>query len=75
MEAKNRKNETRNTGSPWNLPHLRKSIKVAFGYILLDDFHRCLENPDGFPTATTGPAAVLSTAKLKTDGRPFTQKF
>jgi hypothetical protein len=23
----------------------------------LDDFHSCLENPAGFPTATTGPTA------------------
>jgi hypothetical protein len=37
---------------PW------KSIKVAFGDILFDDFHRCLENPAGFSTVTTSPAAV-----------------
>ena len=27
----------------------------------LDDFHRCLENPAGFSTVTTGPAAINST--------------
>ena len=26
----------------------------------LDDFHRCLENPAGFPTVTTSSAAVTS---------------
>jgi hypothetical protein len=39
----------------------------------LDDFHNCLENPAGFSTATTGPAAVRSTTELKTNGRSFTQ--
>jgi len=34
---------------------------------LLDDFHSCLENPAGFPTATTGPAAVTQTTGLKTN--------
>ena len=28
----------------------------------LDDFHRCLENPSGFPTVTTNSAAVTSTS-------------
>jgi hypothetical protein len=60
-------------GGPWNLPQLRKSVKVAFGNIFLDDFHSCLENPAGFSTATTGPAAVASTTELKTNGRSFTQ--
>ncbi|HZI51907.1 MAG TPA: hypothetical protein VFE29_08780 [Terriglobia bacterium] len=49
------KNERRGL---WKLPQRWKSIKVAFGIILLDDFHRCLENPAGFPTVTTGPAAI-----------------
>jgi hypothetical protein len=30
---------------------------AAFGNILFDDFHRCLENPAGFSTVTTSPAA------------------
>jgi hypothetical protein len=29
----------------------------ACGDIFPDDFHRCLENPAGFSTATAGPAA------------------
>jgi hypothetical protein len=32
--------------------------QVAFGNILLDDFHRCLENPAGFSTVTTSPTTV-----------------
>jgi hypothetical protein len=32
----------------------------------LDDFHNCLENPAGFSTATTGPAAVPLTMEPKT---------
>jgi hypothetical protein len=33
-------------------------IKVACGNILIDDFHRCLENPVGFSTVTTSPATI-----------------
>jgi len=36
----------------WKLPQPRKSTKVAFGTILLDDFLRRLENPAGFTTVT-----------------------
>jgi hypothetical protein len=48
----------RKGGRLWKPPQPWKSIKVAFGNILFDDFHRCLENPAGFSTVTTSPAAV-----------------
>jgi hypothetical protein len=52
-----KKKKKKKREGPWNRPQMRKSIKVAFGYFL-DDFLNCLENPAGFSTATTGPAAV-----------------
>ena len=45
----------------WKLPQPRKSIKVAFGNISLDDFHCCLENPAGFSTVTHKPGGYPST--------------
>jgi hypothetical protein len=42
----------------WKLPQPWKSNEVAFGNILLDDFHRCLENPAGFSTVTTSPTTI-----------------
>jgi hypothetical protein len=41
----------------------------------LDDFHNCLENPDGFTTATTGPTAVQTARVLKANGTTIYTKF
>jgi len=48
-------------GGPWNLPHLRKSVKVAFGNICLTIFTAAWKTLTGFSTATTDPAAVTTT--------------
>jgi hypothetical protein len=44
-----KKKEIKGRGGLWKLPQPRKSITVAFGNILLDDFLCRLENPAGFP--------------------------
>jgi len=54
-----KKKDTEGRGSLWKLPQPRKSIKVAFGDIFAD-FLRCLENPAGFSTVTTSPAATIN---------------
>jgi len=36
-------------GGPWNLPHLRKSVKVAFGNICLTIFTAAWKTLLGFP--------------------------
>jgi hypothetical protein len=59
-QRKKKEPKKKERGGPWKLPQVRKSIKDASQYFL-DDFHNCLENPAGFPTATTGPAAVKLT--------------
>jgi hypothetical protein len=55
-----KKKETNGRGGLWKLPQPSKSIKVAFGNILLGDLLRCLENPTGFPTVTPSPAAAIN---------------
>jgi len=55
-----KKKETEGRGGLWKLPQPRKSIKVAFGDILLGDFLRCLENPAVFSTVTISPAAAIN---------------
>src|SRR6266478_65170 len=62
-------------GGPWNRPQMRKSVKVACGDIFLDDFHNCLENPAGFSTATTGPAAIPLTTELRKQRTAIYTKF
>src|SRR5438034_10045787 len=57
-----KKKETNGRGSLWKLPQPRKSFKGGLRQHFLDDFHRCLENPAGFPTVTTSSAAVTSTS-------------
>jgi hypothetical protein len=55
-----KKKETKGRGGLWKLPQPRKSNKVACGNIFLGDFLRCLENPAGFSTVTTSPAAAIN---------------
>ena len=55
----------------WKLPQPRKSSKVAFGAILLDDFLRCLENPAGFTTVTTSAAATINFKTINKRVGPF----
>jgi hypothetical protein len=57
-KKKNQKERTEEGGRLWKLPQPRKSSKVAFGTIFLNDFLRCLENPAGFFTVTTSAAAT-----------------
>jgi hypothetical protein len=69
--------KTRNGEPLWKLPQLRKSTKVAFGTILLDDFLKPLgkasrENVLGFPTVPTAPAAI--SIQLKHKGGQFFQR-
>ena len=55
----------------WKLPQPRKSSKVAFGAILLDDFLRYLENPAGFTTVTTSAAATINFKTINKRVCPF----
>ena len=58
-------------GRLWKLPQPRKSTKVAFGAILLDDFLRYLENPAGFTTVTTSAAATINFKTINKRVGPF----
>jgi hypothetical protein len=70
-KKKNQKERTGEGGRLWKLPQPRKSSKVAFGAILLDDFLRCLENPAGFTTVTTSAAATINFKTINKRVGPF----
>jgi len=53
-----RKKDQKRKGRPVESAATMKIEQGRLRQYLLDDFHSCLENPAGFPTATTGPAAV-----------------
>jgi hypothetical protein len=44
-QRKKKEAKKKERGGLWKLPQMWKSIKVAFGDILLDDSHSCLKKP------------------------------
>jgi hypothetical protein len=47
--SKKEKEPKKKGGGPWNLPHLRKSVEVAFGNICLTIFTAAWKTLLGFP--------------------------
>jgi hypothetical protein len=57
-EAERIRNGSKKNGTPVEAAATEKIDQGRRRRYFLDDFHNCLENPAGFTTATTGPAAV-----------------
>ena len=78
-KKKNQKERTGEGGRLWKLPQPRKSSKVAFGAILLDDFLKLLgkasrEDVLGFPTVPSHSACSDIHPTKKEKGTIFQRK-